>query len=292
MPVLRCRGLRQLSGARILAPARKFPRRLSLDLVQIPRVIAKIISRSTKTDPTLAVLRISVMLHRRDPMLRMSGALPQTENGVTVLDKPRVGSAGDAVERNVSEPRPAATTKLSQETLWMLAVRDHGDKQAFAQLFDHFAPRLKGLFIRNGMSPAQAEDILQDTMLSVWRKAAQFDPTRAQVSGWIYQVARNRQIDIIRKEKRPLPEALKVEDTTEPDASEAVALEQETRKLRDALMTLPTDQRAVLEKAYLGELTHKDIQIETGLPLGTIKSRIRLGLERLRHEFSKTKDGI
>ncbi|WP_298020035.1 sigma-70 family RNA polymerase sigma factor [uncultured Parasphingopyxis sp.] len=94
------------------------------------------------------------------------------------------------------------------------------------------------------------------------------------------------QIDIIRKEGRPMPEALKAEaEETEPDAGQVLALEQETDVLRDALDRLNPDQRDMIEKAYLGELTHSDIAEATGLPLGTIKSRIRLGLERLRHEL-------
>ena len=122
--------------------------------------------------------------------------------------------------------------------------------------------------------------------MSVWRKAHLFDPERAQVSSWIYQIARNRQIDIVRKEGRPMPEALKAEqDDGTPDAGQVLALEQETDVLRDALNRLNPDQREMIEKAYLGELSHSDIAEATGLPLGTIKSRIRLGLDRLRHEL-------
>ncbi|MBZ0128303.1 MAG: sigma-70 family RNA polymerase sigma factor [Rhodobacteraceae bacterium] len=167
----------------------------------------------------------------------------------------------------------------------MLAVRDHRDRAAFAALFDHFAPRLKGFIMRSGTGSAQAEEIIQDVMLTVWRKSAQFDPARAQVSAWIYQIARNRQIDIIRKERRPLPDELGEDPGAEPDASQIMAIEQEAGQLKLALARLKPDQRDIIEKAYLGELTHQEISTQTGLPLGTIKSRIRLGLERLRHEL-------
>lgn len=182
-----------------------------------------------------------------------------------------------------SDPDP----DYSEQTLWMLAIRDHRDKVAFKQLFDHFAPRLKGFIMRAGAPAAQAEDIVQEVLLTVWRKAHLFDPSRAQVSSWIYQIARNRQIDVIRKEARPVPEALKAEDDadSDADAGEAIALEQETEKLRRALDKLSPSQREMIERAYLGELTHTEIRDATGLPLGTIKSRIRLGLERLRHEL-------
>ncbi|TYB77658.1 MULTISPECIES: sigma-70 family RNA polymerase sigma factor [Rhodobacterales] len=179
------------------------------------------------------------------------------------------------------------TDGFSEQTVWMLAIRDQRDKAAFGKLFDHYAPRLKGFIIRAGAPRAQAEDVVQDVMLTVWRKAHLFDPTRAQVSSWIYQIARNRQIDVIRKEARPMPEALKAEDEgdMEPDAGQVMALEQETDQLRAALDKLAPAQREMIERAYLGELSHSEIREATGLPLGTIKSRIRLGLERLRHEL-------
>jgi len=167
----------------------------------------------------------------------------------------------------------------------MLAVRDKRDRAAFAELFDHFAPRLKGFIMRSGTGSGQAEEIVQEVMLTVWRKAEQFDPERAQVSAWIYQIARNRQIDTFRKESRPLPEELGEDPGAEPDASQILAVEQEAGQLKQALARLKPEQREIIEKAYLGELTHQEIRAQTGLPHGTIKSRIRLGLERLRHEL-------
>lgn len=183
--------------------------------------------------------------------------------------------------RAVSPSKP----EYSQQTLWMIAIRDHRDRRAFAALFDFFAPRLKGFIMRSGASAHLAEEIVQDVMLTIWRKAASFDPHRAQVSAWIYQIARNRQIDIARKENRPMPEELKEDPGTEEDASQILGLEQETGQLKQALARLKPEQREIIEKAYLGELTHQEISTQTGLPLGTIKSRIRLGLERLRHEL-------
>ncbi|WP_082358477.1 sigma-70 family RNA polymerase sigma factor [Shimia sp. SK013] len=184
---------------------------------------------------------------------------------------------------------PQKTPELSENTVLMIAVRDQRDRDAFASLFDFFAPRLKGFIMRSGTSNHQAEELVQEVMLTVWRKAEQFDPHRAQVSAWIYQIARNRQIDLFRKESRPVPEELKEDPASEPDASQLLAVEQEAGHLRKALAELKPDQRLIIEKAYLGELTHQQISEETGLPLGTIKSRIRLGLERLRHELKDLK---
>ncbi len=175
----------------------------------------------------------------------------------------------------------------SDQTIWMLAVRDKRDRAAFGALFDHFAPRLKGFVMRGGVGSGEAEEIVQEVMLAVWRKADQFDPHRAQVSAWIYQIARNRQIDLIRKERRPVPEELAEDPESEPDASQIIGVEQEADRLRAALSKLKPDQRDVIEKAYLGELSHSEISEQTGLPLGTIKSRIRLGLDRLRHELKE-----
>lgn len=178
----------------------------------------------------------------------------------------------------------SAAVAYSAQTTWMLAVRNARDKAAFAALFDHFAPRLKGFVMRSGASSGQAEEIVQEVMLTVWRKAEQFDPARAQVSSWIYQIARNRQIDVFRAERTPLPEDLAPEaEDFEPDASQILGLEQEAERLKSALAQLAPEQRVMIEKAYLGELTHQEISAQTGLPLGTIKSRIRLGMERLRH---------
>ena len=173
---------------------------------------------------------------------------------------------------------------LSEQTVWMLAVRDTGDREAFARLFGFYAPRLKAMAMRGGVTAAVAEELVQDVMLKVWRHAAQFDPTRAQVSSWIYQIARNRRIDLARGAPLPLPEDLAAPSRTE-DSGEALALEQEVARLRRALDALPAAQREIVEKAYLGELTHEEISRQASLPLGTVKSRLRLAIERLRHEL-------
>lgn len=173
----------------------------------------------------------------------------------------------------------------SDQTVLMLAVRDRRDRAAFGLLFDYFAPRLKGVAMRSGLGSGAAEDVAQEVMLTVWRKADMFDPHRAQVSAWIFQIARNRRIDLVRKENRPVPEEIKIADDVEDDAGQILAMEQESGRLKTALDQLSPDQRDMIKKAYLGELTHKEISDQTGLALGTVKSRIRLGLERLRHEL-------
>ncbi|WP_240705192.1 sigma-70 family RNA polymerase sigma factor [Pacificoceanicola onchidii] len=168
----------------------------------------------------------------------------------------------------------------------MVRIRDARDETAFVQLFEHFAPRVKGFLMRSGSDESTAEEIMQDVMTTIWRKAAQFDPSRASVATWIFTIARNRKIDILRKQKRPEPEDLSWGPEAEPDQADVLGLQQETEQLGVAIAALPDKQRELIEKAYFGDLSHSEIAEVTGLPLGTIKSRIRLALDRLRHAMS------
>ena len=161
------------------------------------------------------------------------------------------------------------------------------DEAAFAALFAHFAPRVKGFLMRSGADEALAEECAQDVMATVWTKAHLFDPTRASVATWVFTIARNRRIDTIRRQRRPEPEDLGWGPEPEPEQADAMALQQESARLAKALAALPEKQRVLVERAYYGELSHSEIAEETGLPLGTIKSRIRLALDRLRHSMSQ-----
>ena len=165
----------------------------------------------------------------------------------------------------------------------MTCIRDQQDRAAFAELFGHFAPRVKGFLMKSGADATLAEECAQDVMATVWLKSHLFDPSRASVATWIFTIARNRRIDILRKERRPEPEDLPWGPEAEPEQAEVLALQQESAILGKALKDLPEAQRELIEKAYFGDLTHSEIAEQTGLPLGTIKSRIRLALDRLRH---------
>jgi RNA polymerase sigma-70 factor (ECF subfamily) len=170
--------------------------------------------------------------------------------------------------------------------LWvqhMVRVRDHRDRMAFAEIFDHFAPRVKGFLMKSGADASLAEECTQDVMATLWHKAHQFDPSRASVATWIFTIARNRKIDLLRRQRRPEPEDLEWGPEAEPDQEDILNLQQEAEMLGAALRELPSTQRELIEKAYFADLTHSEIAAETGLPLGTIKSRIRLALEKLRH---------
>lgn len=170
--------------------------------------------------------------------------------------------------------------------LWvdhMTRIRDDQDKAAFGELFHHFAPRIKGFLMKSGADASLAEECTQDVMAALWHKAHQFDPSRASVATWIFTIARNRKIDLLRRQRRPEPEDLTWGPEAEPEQEDVLSLQQETEQLGAALAELPSAQRELIEKAYFGDLTHSEIAAETGLPLGTIKSRIRLALDRLRH---------
>ncbi|MEQ6249825.1 sigma-70 family RNA polymerase sigma factor [Sulfitobacter sp. HNIBRBA3233] len=165
----------------------------------------------------------------------------------------------------------------------MIRIRDQRDTDAFARLFDYFAPRIKGFLMKSGADATTAEECAQDVLTTLWRKSHQFDPTRASVATWIFTIARNRRIDLLRRDRRPEPEDLPWGPEPEPDQSDVIELQQETARLADALSALPEAQRDLINKAYFSEMSQSEIAKITGLPLGTIKSRIRLALDRLRH---------
>jgi RNA polymerase sigma-70 factor (ECF subfamily) len=182
--------------------------------------------------------------------------------------------------------RQVQEDKAAKRAAWvpqLVAVRDHQDKSAFAELFAHFGPRVKSFLMKSGASPDMAEECAQEVMVTLWRKSHPIYPAKASVSTSIFHIARNRRIDLLRKQRRVEPEDLPWGPEPDPDQADAIALQQETELLGKAIAELPVKQRILIEKAYYGELTHSEIAAQTGLPLGTIKSRIRLALDRLRH---------
>ncbi|HEV7326680.1 MAG TPA: sigma-70 family RNA polymerase sigma factor [Bosea sp. (in: a-proteobacteria)] len=164
------------------------------------------------------------------------------------------------------------------------AIARSGDRAAFAALFDHFAPRVKGLLMRGGASAEMAEEIAQETLLSVWRKAAMFDPAKASASTWIATIARNRRIDIARRDTRSrlsqVYEILDEEGPPQPD--ETISGAERDARVRAAMTGLSIDQYRVVELAFLEGLTHQDVAKHLAIPLGTVKSRLRLALSHLR----------
>jgi RNA polymerase sigma-70 factor (ECF subfamily) len=158
------------------------------------------------------------------------------------------------------------------------------DKAAFAELFRYFAPRIKAYGIRNGATSAAAEELAQEAMISVWRQAQRFDPQRAGGATWIFTIARNRRIDMWRRESRPEidPDDPTLDEGPEDTPDAIHEARQAGTRLREAVNTLPREQAEILHKTYFEDKSHNAISQELGLPLGTVKSRVRLGLARLR----------
>lgn len=178
------------------------------------------------------------------------------------------------------------TMDLGDEARWaslLVAVGSQRDRDAFEMVFRHYGPRIKAFMMRSGLSNGAAEDVMQDVMVAVWRKAHLFDPTRAGASAWVFSVARNRRIDVVRRTRRPEPEELPWGPEPDVAQADALAMQEDSRRLADAIAQLPPKQRDLVERAFFGEMSHSEIAATTGLPLGTIKSRLRLAMDRLRH---------
>ncbi len=169
-------------------------------------------------------------------------------------------------------------------------VAAHGDRDAFKLLFEHFAPRVKGFLVKTGMNADAAEEIAQNTLLTVWRKAAQFDPASAGAAAWIFTIARNLRIDSARQAARQAKALDKAAVSAERDeAPEAVDSPETMMTRRDdvsrvaaALQRLSEEQSTVIRLSFIEEQPHGEIAERLGIPLGTVKSRIRLAMARLR----------
>lgn len=176
---------------------------------------------------------------------------------------------------------PGSVAPSDSELLTAIAARD---KAAFGELFSRYAGRVKGFMIRSGASAQDADEIVQDVMVSVWRRAMTFDPARAAASTWIYAIARNRRIDLIRRGRRPEPDPQDplFQPDPAPDELDRLSQNDAEARVREALASLPPEQRAVLVAAFYEGLSHSEIAEAQRVPLGTVKSRIRLAFRHLR----------
>ena len=167
----------------------------------------------------------------------------------------------------------------------VLAIAADGDREAFAALFGHFAPRVKAYLIRLGVQGGAAEELAQETLLTVWRKAATFDPARAGAATWIFTIARNLRIDSLRRDR---PKTA-IEDPTDtpPQATPEILVTAAERddQVRTALRTLSPEQAQVIELSFFSDEPHSTIAARLGVPLGTVKSRLRLAMTRLRAQL-------
>lgn len=178
----------------------------------------------------------------------------------------------------VTIPDDAALARL------LVAVGRDRDRTAFAELFRYFAPRIKAYMRRLNADDETAEELVQETMLMVWRRADSFDPTRATVATWLFTIARNKRIDGIRRMRRPEidPNDPALVPDPEPSADHRLEVGREAVAIRAELAALPAEQAEILRLAFYEELSQSMIAERLEIPLGTVKSRMRLALARLR----------
>lgn len=189
-------------------------------------------------------------------------------------------AAGQAERAVHVEPVSAA-----ERAHWLRLVAQNGDREAFVALFRYFAPRVKAYLLRLGLPASRAEELAQETMLLVWRKAAQFDPQTAAVSAWVFTIARNLRIDAARRDRLAAAEAAAtdpLEDAPPPLPETLLDSAQQAERVREAVARLPSEQAEVIRLSYFDERPHAEIERALGIPLGTVKSRLRLAMARLR----------
>lgn len=190
--------------------------------------------------------------------------------------------------KGTSEARPAGETLGDADRArfadLLVLVAAKQDRTAYAELFGYYAPRVKSYLMRLGADGAQAEEIAQDVMVTVWRKANLFDRKQASVSTWIFRIARNRRIDVFRRTKRPdldPEETMILPAGVEAPDARVEAMETEAR-VREAMKDLPEEQLLLLRLAFYDGLSHRDIAEKLDVPLGTVKSRIRLAFAKMK----------
>jgi RNA polymerase sigma-70 factor, ECF subfamily len=204
-------------------------------------------------------------------------------------EKSRFGGFGwpvVTVPKRVGDMMPSAVDR-GDPAEWIKAIAERADQAAFAALFGYFAPRIKGFLIRTGSPAEVAEELAQETLLSVWRKAKSFDPRQGSPASWIYAIARNLRIDRFRHERgvnaEILYEVLKTDEPRRPDETfESVDRDDQ---IRAAMSKLPVEQVEVIHLSFFENKAHGDIARILGIPLGTVKSRLRLAMTKLRDDL-------
>lgn len=174
-------------------------------------------------------------------------------------------------------------------TALLLSVGQTRDVAAFETLFRAFGPRIRSYMLRLTRDPALAEELMQETMITVWRKAGQFSADRGSVATWIFTIARNLRIDSYRRSKRPEidPDDPALVPERDPQADSVLEARQSEAGLREAMTRLPEEQREILMLSFFDEMPHSQIAVMLDLPLGTVKSRIRLAFGKLREALEE-----
>ena len=193
--------------------------------------------------------------------------------------------------RRSTSASPKSLSAAKRDALWMVQIRDEKSKEALSDLFAIYGPRLKGWLMARGVGGGTAEDIVQDVMIKVWTRAHLFDPQKASFATWIYRTTRNRWIDHQRKHSRMdvrEPDFMKfLADDEVPSAEYNFMREQDSNMLYDELAKLSAVQREAIKMAFMEFKTHKVISDETGIPIGTVKTRIRSAINALKNNINQ-----
>ena len=202
---------------------------------------------------------------------------------ISLLKKERTNGVNDTANRE-EESRQDLTRQHADLIRKIAADKD---REAFRVLYSWYAPRVKSYLMRFKLNAEQAEDLAQEIMVTLWRKAVQYDPAKAAPSTWIFRIARNRFIDQTRKQKYPEVDADDhLQHLAAPETADQPVIDQQIAgNVKAALNTLNADQRQVIELSFFEEMSHSQIAEHLSLPLGTVKSRIRLAFKALRPEL-------
>jgi len=188
-------------------------------------------------------------------------------------------------------PSKKSVSAAKRDAAWMERIKSGKDAQALSDLFEVYRPKLKGWLMARGVGNGTAEDIVQDVMIKVWTRAVLFDPAKASFATWVYRLTRNKWIDHQRKHGRMDvrdPELMKViADDEVPSAEEDFMTQESTAILREHIDRLTEAQQMAIRMAFLEFKTHKQISAETGLPLGTVKTRIRSAINALKANMAR-----
>ena len=211
---------------------------------------------------------------------RMSTSAIRANRIGALLDtkRERMAQSGISADSGAVEAGPA------EHADWMRAIAEERSRAAFARLFAHFAPRIKAYLMRSGSDEGGAEELVQEAMLTVWRRAESFDVKQASVATWMFTIARNKRIDACRRTKRPEldPQDPALAPQPEPMQDDSVGEGETADAIREAIATLPDEQAEMLRLAFFEDMAHSEIAEHTGLPLGTVKSRLRLAITKMR----------
>jgi len=175
----------------------------------------------------------------------------------------------------------------------LVDIGKNKDKDSFIEIFEYFAPRIKSYLIRNGSPAEQADELAQETMLNIWNKASTFNPKKSLASTWIFTIARNKKIDAIRNVKKNTPDINDPMFIKESDnIDEKIERSQNSNIISNAINKLPDEQSIIIKKSFFEDKSQSEIAKDLSIPLGTVKSRTRLAMKKLREDISKYNTGI